>query len=199
MIFSSPRGGRQPSRASARARHDLGRGLGLHVERAAAPHVAVVQLARPRVARPVLRRGEHGVDVGEVAEHRAVGLAAQPRDQVRALVLDAVELALEARLGQVVAQVLLAFPLLPRRVDGVEADQVAEDVGGLLLQVHRRQLTRRAPPQRLRRASGAARGRPGSTDSRITTTPTTLTIGSWFGPRQVGEDPDRQRLLARPR
>ena len=86
-----------------RPRHDLGRRLGLHVERAAAPHVAVVQLARPRVARPVLGRGEHGVDVREVAEHRAVGLAAQRRDEVGALVLGADQLALEARLGQVVA------------------------------------------------------------------------------------------------
>ena len=49
---------------------DLGGGLGLHVERAAAPQVAVVDLARPRVVRPVVGIGEHGVHVGQVAQNR---------------------------------------------------------------------------------------------------------------------------------
>ena len=38
----------------------------------------------------------------------------------------------------------------------------------------------------------------GMIEITITSRPTTFTIGSWFGPRVVAEDPDRQRLL-RPR
>src|SRR4029079_17862972 len=96
------------------------------------------------VARPVLGGGEHRVDVREVAEHRAVALAGEPRDEVGPLDRRAGELALEARLLEVPLQVLLALPLVAGRVDRVEADQFAEDVGGLLLEVHGAQLRRRA-------------------------------------------------------
>src|SRR3954451_16188215 len=45
--------------------HDLGGGLRLHIDRAAPPQAAVGDLAGPRVAAPVVRVGEDGVDVGE--------------------------------------------------------------------------------------------------------------------------------------
>jgi hypothetical protein len=99
-----------------------------------APQVAVVDLARPRVVRPVLRVGEHGVDVREVAQHRPGLIAGQRGDEVRPLRLGAVELALQAGVGQVVAQPLLAGALVPGRVDGVELDELGQDLGGLLLQ-----------------------------------------------------------------
>src|SRR6185503_20603551 len=70
--------GRAPAAArEARERDGLRGGLRLHVDRAAAPDRAVVDLARPRVVAPVGRVGEHRVDVGEVAQHRPLGLARQ--------------------------------------------------------------------------------------------------------------------------
>jgi hypothetical protein len=53
---------RTPAPARERARRGSLRGrLGLHVERAAPPHEAVVHVTRPGVARPLRRRREHGV------------------------------------------------------------------------------------------------------------------------------------------
>ena len=117
--------------------HRLGRGLGLHVDRAAAPQRAVVDLAGPRVVAPVGRIGEHRVDVREVAEHRALRLAPQSRDEVRALgILGAEQLALEPGVLEIALQPLLARALVAGRIDGVEADQPREDVSRLFLQVH---------------------------------------------------------------
>ena len=65
---------RAPALARERDRRDdLGGGLRLHVERAAAPQLAVDDVAAPRVVAPLGGIGEHGVDVREQAEHRAVG------------------------------------------------------------------------------------------------------------------------------
>ena len=66
-----------------RGRDHLGGRLRLHVDRPAAPQLAVDHLARPRVVPPLLGVGEHRVDVREQAERRAVGAAAQARDEVR--------------------------------------------------------------------------------------------------------------------
>jgi hypothetical protein len=63
-----PPGLREPDR-----RDGLGRRLRLHVERAATPDAAVGHVARPRAVRPLRRRRQHGVHVGEQPEHRAVG------------------------------------------------------------------------------------------------------------------------------
>jgi hypothetical protein len=131
----------RPAEASAgarevRRRDGLGRGLVLHVDRAAAVQEPVAQLGAPRVGGPVLGVGEHGVDVREVAERRTVA-ASIGRDQVRALRLGAVELDVEPRVGQVVREPLLAFALVARRIDRAEADQRGEDLRRLLLQVHR--------------------------------------------------------------
>ena len=119
-----------------RRRDGLGGRLVLHVDRAAAVQEAVAQLGAPRVGAPVLGVGQHGVDVREVAERRAVA-AAQRGDEVRALRLGAVELDLEPGVGQVVREPLLTRALVAGRVDRVEPDQLAQDLGGLVLQVHR--------------------------------------------------------------
>ena len=96
----------------------------------------------PRVGRPVLGVGEHGVDVGEVAEHGPVALAAQRRDEVRALGLGAAQLDVEARVLEVAREPLLARALVPRRVDRVEGDQPGQDLGRLLLELLLHQLKR---------------------------------------------------------
>ena len=57
----------------------LGRHLALHVQRAAAPDAAVLELARPRVHVPLGRVGEHGVHVAQQAQHGPVGVGRQPR------------------------------------------------------------------------------------------------------------------------
>ena len=59
--------------------------LALHVERAATPHLAVDEIARPGIALPLVRVGEHGVRVAEERERRAVTATLEPRDEVRAL------------------------------------------------------------------------------------------------------------------
>ncbi len=60
---------RAPPVAGERRAGDRLRGdLGLHVERAPAPQVAVFDVAGPRVVLPVRRVGQHRVDVAEVAE-----------------------------------------------------------------------------------------------------------------------------------
>jgi hypothetical protein len=73
--------------------------------------------------------------VAEVAEHGSRLGAREARDEVRAVRLGGVQLALEARVGQVRAQPLLAFALVPGRVHGLEADEPRQDRGGLLLQL----------------------------------------------------------------
>ena len=73
------------------------RDLALHVERAAAPHVAVAKLARPRVERPLARLREHGVGVREEEEARRIRVApGNPGDEVRPLGSPREEPALDA-------------------------------------------------------------------------------------------------------
>ena len=124
--------------ALARERHggrDLRRRLRLHVLRAAAPELAVGDLARPRVALPVGGLGEHGVDVREQDEPRPVGLAAQARDEVRALLGAAEQVDLEAGVAQDAGEVLLALALGAGRVHGPEPDEALEELRGVLLEI----------------------------------------------------------------
>ena len=58
-----------------RARRDLA----LHVERAPPPDLAVDEVARPRIARPLLGVGAHRVGVGEQRERRPVAARAAAR------------------------------------------------------------------------------------------------------------------------
>ena len=127
---------RAPALARQRQRRrDLGRGLRLHVQRAAAPDEAVLEIAGPRVVRPVLGRREHGVDVRQQAQRRPVGAAAQPRDEVRALVHGAQQRDLEAGAAQLGGEHLLRDALVAGRVDRVRADQALKKLRRLLLQV----------------------------------------------------------------
>ena len=157
----APRG--TPALAGERQRRrDLGRGLRLHVQRAAAPHEAVVDVARPRVVRPVGRGREDRVHVREQAQRRPVARAAQARDEVRALGLGAQKLDFEARFAQLGRDHLLRRALVAGRVDGVEADQPLEELGRLLLQVrHRRDASGRCrAARRAAHAFGASRPAP---------------------------------------
>ena len=114
----------------------LGRDLGLHVERAAAPQVAVGEVARPRVVLPLGRVGEHRVDVAEVDERRpvAVGAASVATRFGRALVA-ASSSRLETGSLEVAGEVLDRGALVAGRIDGVEAHEALQDVGRLLLEV----------------------------------------------------------------
>ncbi len=78
---------------------------------------------------------EHRVDVGEQAQRRAVGLAAQAGDEIRALLEPPDEGHLEAGVAQGRGQLLLRRPLIARRVDGVVPDEPREQRGRLRLQV----------------------------------------------------------------
>ena len=92
------------ARGRAHRGGELGRDLALHVERAAAPDLAVVELAAQRAAAPLLGVGGHGVDVTEQAQGRARRRPAQPRDEVGALGLGGRQLAVEARLARAFAR-----------------------------------------------------------------------------------------------
>ena len=133
---------------------------------AAAVQEAVAALGAPRVGAPVLGVGEHGVDVREVAERRAVLAAAERGDEVRALRLGAVELDLQPGVREVVREPLLALALVAGRVDGAEADQRREDLGGLVLQLlgeaHGLERSGEARPARRRSARRSAATRSAS-------------------------------------
>ncbi len=121
-----------PARARERRRSDdLRRDLRLHVDRAAAPEVAVYDLARPRVVAPLGGVREHRVDVAEVAERGPRLRAAQPREQIRSVGLGAEQLALEPGVREQRLEVLLRLALVAGRIDGVEANEAAEDLLGL--------------------------------------------------------------------
>jgi hypothetical protein len=109
---------RQPHR-----RDDLGGDLSLHVLGAAAPYRAVHELSRPRIAAPLLGRGEHGVDVAEIAEGRPGRVAGEGGDQVRAVLEIGEDLAFEPRLRQQAVQELDRLALGARRVDRVQAQK----------------------------------------------------------------------------
>ena len=80
----SPRG-LEPLARERRDRDRVRRHLALHVERAAAPDLAVAQLARPRVDAPLGRVGEHRVGVREEQQPRPVAAPGDARDEVRPL------------------------------------------------------------------------------------------------------------------
>ena len=128
--------GRQPEPRQRLAAGDLARDLALHVERAAAPDVPVAQLALPRVDAPLDGLREHGVDVAEQAQGRSRRLAAQARDQVRPLLrrLRAARTRSPAAV-EPPRQELLRGPLVPGRVDGVEADQLLQQLDRTLAEV----------------------------------------------------------------
>ncbi len=116
-----------------RERDGRRRDLALHVERSPPPHLAVDEVARPRVAVPLGGIGEHGVRVGEEREGRTVA-ARDPRDEVRAMRLQSIELALDSILREVVAQQLRGDRLVPRRVHRVEPEKPLQELCRLFAQ-----------------------------------------------------------------
>jgi hypothetical protein len=148
-------GRRPPAIASeAQAGGELARDLALHVECSAPPDHSVCELGRPRVARPLGGVGADGVDVAEQGQGRAFARAAQARDEVRALGLGREQLALESGLGEELAELLLERALVPRRVDGVDADQPLQQLRRVGSQLRRRLRCRT-----LRHAEEVRRGR----------------------------------------
>ncbi len=132
-ISSSPRAGRQPERASDAAAA-ISAATCDFMSSAPRPH------RKPSAISPdhgscvhSAAFGEHRVDVAEVAQRRTrrgVGRwrRAARAHEVWAAGLGAEQLALEARLREVVGQVFLRRALVAGRVDGVEADQARQQL-----------------------------------------------------------------------
>ena len=76
--------------------------------------------------------------MAQITEPLSLRLTAQTRDQVRALVARAQQLALEPGRLELSAQQLLRGPLVPGRVHGVEPDQPLEQRGRLVRERHGR-------------------------------------------------------------
>ena len=124
-----------PALARERGERDGARGdLALHVERAAAPDEAVAELAAERVGAPLARVGGHDVGVREQRERRAAAGAAQARDEVRPLGHLRVQLALDARVLEEVAEQLRRRGLVAGRVRRVDADQLPQELDRLVAQ-----------------------------------------------------------------
>ena len=114
-----------------RQRDGARRDLALHVERAAAPDLAVDQLARrtARAATRARRRARRRCARAARATDRHRGPDAG--DEVRALGHLRVQLALDARGLEVVAEQLRGRGLVPRRVRRVDPDQALQKIDDL--------------------------------------------------------------------
>src|SRR5439155_26408624 len=97
------------------------------------PQLTVDDVPGPRVALPLRGGREHGVDVAEQAQRRAVTGAPQPRDEVRPRIGAPVQLDLQAGALQVARQVLLRLALVAWWVHRVEAHKALQDVRRLPL------------------------------------------------------------------
>ena len=99
-------------RAQGRERDRTRRHLVLHVEGAAPPHLAVHEVAGPRIALPFGRIRENRVGVAQEHERRPAG-SFDSRNEVRPLGHSRVELRLDAVPGEVVAEQLRRLRLFP--------------------------------------------------------------------------------------
>ena len=128
--------GRTEALAPERCECDrAGRDLILHVESAAAPDLAVDEVARPGISGPLLGIGPHRIGVGEERQRRAVA-AREPGNEVEPVGGAADELAGNPAPLQVVAQQLGGDRLVAGRVDGVEPEQLLEERRHLLAERH---------------------------------------------------------------
>jgi hypothetical protein len=110
----------------------------LHVQRAAAPHAVLVEVAGPGIDRPFIRIGDDRVGVREEQQAGPVAAAGNPGNQARALGLERVQLARNARVLQVRTEQLGRSRLVPRRVDGVQAEQLLQEPDSLVPECHGR-------------------------------------------------------------
>ena len=130
------RSGTAPARGAGAHHREQHRVEVLHVDRAAAPDVAVLDLPGERVDLPVLGRGRYDVEV-PVQQQRALaaGLSAPLRHQRRAAAVELEQLGLDPDLveqpGDVLGGLALARPGLVAVVAGVDPDQVATQVDDL--------------------------------------------------------------------
>jgi hypothetical protein len=109
-------------------RDGIGRHLALHVERTATPHVAVANLAGPRIDRPLGRICQNSVRVGQEQEPRRVRIATgDPRHEVGTIGDAREQRALDAERLEVPPQELRRDRLVAGRVDRVEAEQAREE------------------------------------------------------------------------
>ena len=172
---------RSPTAAGQRGRRDrLGRHLGLHVERTAAPQEAVDDVARPGIVRPLRRVGEDRVDVPEVHQRGtdvAAAAAVEVGDEVRAVLVVGQQLGPQAGVLQVPGEELDRGALVARRVDRVEADQFRQQVGRLALELIGRHAGRERTGilRRIRRA-WLPPPRTWSSRSSSPTSPTAITL-----------------------
>ena len=128
------------------------RDLALHVERAAPPDLAVTKLARPRIDLPLRSIRHDGVRVREQQQAGPAAPAGQARDEVRPLGHLRVELTRDAALREVVAQQLGRGRLVAGRIDGVDPDQLLEELRDLVAE-------RVSPPRWRGRSGGSGRAR----------------------------------------
>ena len=128
---------RLPARLRAHERSQHHRDAALHVQRAATPHVAAVELARERRPAPLPARRDD-VDVALQQQRRARSASGQARDQVRALLLARDYLHLAAELLEQAAYPFDALALVARRVARVEAEQLLQQLDGAILNVRAR-------------------------------------------------------------
>ncbi len=109
--------------------------LTFHVERATPPDLASAKLAGPWADRPLRWIGEHGVRMGEKEEARSLGVsAADPRDEVRPLGNPRMEPALDPERLEPGAKELGRPGLVSGRIDGVDANEVLEQLRHLVAQ-----------------------------------------------------------------
>jgi hypothetical protein len=106
----------------------------LHVDGAATPEAAVLDLAAERIDAPVVRVGRDDIEVA-VNEQRTATLilAGHPGDDARAALVRLVDLRLEPDLGQLLGDVFGGLALVAGRVRAVDPDQVAAQVDDFVL------------------------------------------------------------------
>ena len=112
----------------AQERVDEHRDAALHVERAAAPDVAVLEPPLERRMRPVLSGGRDDVDVALEQQRRRTA-SGEPADEVGPRRVLRVDRRLAAGLLQLRADELDARGLVPGRVRRVEPDQLLQELG----------------------------------------------------------------------
>src|SRR5262245_22524616 len=120
---------RKPLCQTARGNDECG-DAALHVGRAAPVEATVGGLACERIARPGRRAERHRVDVASEAEGRPLGRAAEASDQARPTGGIFVGANGEAGVLQHAAKAFRTRALVARRVDGVDAEQLAREVEG---------------------------------------------------------------------
>ena len=128
------RGGLRPVRAHSRTSASDHRVHVLHVDGAAAPDVAVPDLAGERVDRPLAGVGRHDVEVAVDQQRRPAAVGALDAGDRRCAARRGLDdLRLDADLVELGGHPFGGRPLGMGRVGGVDADEVDEQIGDLVL------------------------------------------------------------------